>query len=272
MPNRSSGQVVANVPKRKRSICPQPRKRQARGACCLILDTPVNRPDPATYSQLQLLARGQQPTWNSPDIVTNHWEPFRLKNEAQVTVRNLSATASAVGVRANALVSRFGIGYPRTPIVSVATNLATAGEQTLLIPFPQWVMSGEQRIGFHLMLEHGADEDISNNYGAQIHEGFYTSTSGRSIVTTLPVRNPLSISQSIQIATLGGTPDLTVSLVPPVTVFAPFEERILPVQITVAANLRGSGDNEHSREVTILGQNQDGSVIDGVTYVLRIDS
>jgi hypothetical protein len=234
------------------------------------MDSPVDRPDPATYAQLQLLASGQQPSWNSPDITSNHWGPFRLMAEAGVIIRNLSATASAVGVRANAAVSRFGIGYDRTPIVSVATNLAPAAQQTLVIPFPQWVMSGEQRIGFHVTLEHSADMDSSNNYGAQIHEGFYTSDAGRSIAATLPVRNPLATSQLITVATLGGTADVTVSLISPATAFAPFEERILTVHITVAASLTGGEGVE--REVTIVGRNQDGSVIDGVTYMLRIDS
>jgi hypothetical protein len=133
-------------------------------------------------------------------------------------------------------------------------------------------MNGEQRIGFHVTLEHAADMDVSNNYGAQTHEGFYTSESGRSIATTLPVRNPLPTAQLIQIAVLGGTPDLIVSFVSPATTFAPFEERILPVQIQVSPSLTGGGGVEHTREVTILGQNEDGSVIDGVTYVLRIDS
>jgi hypothetical protein len=133
-------------------------------------------------------------------------------------------------------------------------------------------MSGEQRIGFHVTLEHSADMDASNNYGAQIHEGFYTSDAGRSFATTLPVRNPLASPQLIQVALLGGTPDLTVSLASPATAFAPFEERILDVHITVAASLTGSSSVEHEREATILGRNQDGSVIDGVTYLVRVDS
>ncbi len=245
-----------------RALCPRPPKRRDRHACCVTLQTPVKRPDPAIYSQPQLLSLGQQPSWDSPDIVTNQWRPFRLRAEAAVTIRNLSAEASAVGVKVNTAVSRFGIGYPRVPIVSVGANLAPSAERTLLIPFPQWVMSGEQRIGLHVTLEHSADADASNNYGAQTHEGFYTSDSGRSISATLPVRNPLPTSQFIQVAVLGGSPDLTVSLAPPATAFAPFEER----------GLHGGGGVEHTRQATILGLNQDGSIIDGVTYELRVDS
>lgn len=272
MSNEAVGEFARGNYLNKRSLCPRPRKRPDRRRCCLTLTSPVGRPDPATYSQLQLLAHGQQPSWNSTDITTNHWGPFRLMAEAGVTIRNLSTSASAVGVKANAAVSRFGIGYPRVPIVSVAANLAPSSEQTLQIPFPQWVMTGEQRIGFHVTLEHPADKDATNNYGSQIHEGFYTSDAGRSFSATLPVRNPLAISQFIHLAILGGTPDLIVSLTPPATAFAPFEERILPVHITIAASLHGGGGVEHSRETTILGQNQDGSVIDGVTYVVRVDS
>jgi hypothetical protein len=270
MSDQPVNQAVARSYIKKRSLCPRPRKRPDRHGCCVKSDTPVQRPDPAIYAQLQLLSLGQDPSWNSPDITSNHWSPFRLKAEVGVVIRNLSTAASAVGVKANVAVSRFGIGYSRTPILSVTTNLAPSGEQSLVIPFPQWVMTGEQRIGFHVTLEHSADLDASNNYGAQTHEGFYTSEAGRSIATTLPVRNPLATSQLIQVAVLGGTPDLTVSLTSPATAFAPFEERILPVNITVAASLAGGDGVE--REATILGQNQDGSVIDGVTYVLRIDS
>lgn len=256
----------------KRSICPRPQKRPDRHGCCVRPDTPVDKPDPATYSQPQLLALGQQPTWNSPDVTTNHWGPFRLMAEAEVTIRNLSPKASAIGVKTNVAVSRFGIGYSRTPIVTVAANLPPSAERKLLVPFPQWVMNGEQRIGVHVTLEHSADMDTSNNYGAQIHEGFYTSDAGRSFTATLPVRNPLAISQSIQVAVLGGTPDLTVTLPPPGAAFAPFEERILTVHIAVAPTLVGGGGTVHAREATIVGRNQDGSVIDGVTYVVRVNS
>lgn len=193
-------------------------------------------------------------------------------NEAEVTIRNLSAAASAVGVRVNVAVSRFGIGYPKTPIVTIATTLAPSTEKMLLIPFPQSALSGEQRIGYHVALEHSADMDASNNYGLQTHEGFYTSTAGRSFATTLPVRNPLATAQFIQIAHLGGTPDLIVTLTPPTTAFAPFEERILSVNIAVAASLIGGGGVEHTREATIIARNQDGSVIDGATFVLRVNS
>ncbi|HEY0549017.1 MAG TPA: hypothetical protein VGF13_05410, partial [Verrucomicrobiae bacterium] len=104
------------------------------------------------------------------------------------------------------------------------------------------------------------------------HEGFRTSESGRVFSTTLPVRNPKGVSQKIQVGLLGGTPDLTVSFTPPTTPFAPFEERILAVQISVSASLIGGGGTEHEREATILGRNEDGSVIDGATFIVRVNS
>jgi hypothetical protein len=257
---------------RGRALCIQPPKRTGRHGCCLHTSTPIRRPDPATYAPLQMLSLGQQPTWNSPDIVTNHWDPFRLMPEAEVVVRNLSTDASAIGVRVNAAVSRFGIGYDRVPIGTRGVNLPPGTSQKMLVPFPQWVMSGEQRIGYHVNLEHTADRDASNNYGSQIHDGYKTSVAGRSFTTTLPVRNPRATSQHVQVALLGAPPDLTVSFVPPAAAFAPFEERILSVHITVNAGLVGSSGSVHSREATLLGLNADGSVIDGATFIVRVDS
>jgi hypothetical protein len=246
----------------RRSECPPPRKRADRRGCCMRPDTPVDRPDPATYSQLKLLATGQQPSWNSPDITTNSWGPFRLWPESQLVIRNLSTTA----------VSRFGLGYPRIPIVSVGTTLPPAAEQTLLIPLPQTVLTGEQRFGFHALLVHPSDADPTNNYGAQIHEGFYTSEAGRSITTTLPVRNPLPVAQSLSVAVLSGGPDLALTLSPLGGSFAAFEERVLAVRIDVAASLHGGGGTEYAREVTVLGQNEDGSLLDGATFVVRVNT
>ena len=65
-----------------------------------VSDVPIRRPDLAIYSQLEEIAAGHIPRWDNPDIVTNDWGPFRLMDEARITVRNLSADTPAV----NALV------------------------------------------------------------------------------------------------------------------------------------------------------------------------
>src|SRR5262245_26404264 len=81
--------------------------RKQRSACCVTLADPPKRPDPAIYSQDQAMALGQIPTWNSPDIITNNNIPWALHPEADVVVRNLSPTVTAVNTQVQILLSGF---------------------------------------------------------------------------------------------------------------------------------------------------------------------
>jgi hypothetical protein len=81
------------------------------------VDVPTDNPDLAIYSQLEEIHHGRPPAWDNPDMVTNHWRPFRLMEEAKITIRNLSSVP-AINVLVRYEVSPFGIGTKRVPKVS----------------------------------------------------------------------------------------------------------------------------------------------------------
>src|SRR6266700_2397680 len=85
--------------------------RDRRSCCCVAVDDPPPaRPDLAIYSQEEQLALGAAPTWDSPDILTNYWSPFKLMPEISVTVRNLSSSVAAVNAQVLLYTSVFGLG------------------------------------------------------------------------------------------------------------------------------------------------------------------
>lgn len=73
-------------------------------------ETTVETPDMGIYGQTEVLTAGGIPTWDDPDIVTNDWRPFRLRQEASVTVRNFSTTTSPAKARVHCHTALFGIG------------------------------------------------------------------------------------------------------------------------------------------------------------------
>jgi hypothetical protein len=253
------------------SLC-RPRRQLGRQGCCLKTNTPVERPDPAVYSQQQQLGLGDQPTWNNPDITTNNFGPFALMTEAIMIVRNLAPAASAVGVHVDAAVSRFGIGYPSIPIGGLTASLPPSSQQQLTISLPQSVLTGEQRIGFHVTLHHPHDLSLQNNAGSQIVDGFYTSDAGREFDVSFPVRNPLASSQIISIQLMSGLSDLNPVFQINASPFGPFEERMVNVHMQVNPSIIGGTDSVSVREATFAGWGQDGSLIGGLTFVVLINS
>lgn len=235
-------------------------------------DTPIARPDLAIYSQAEQFAIGAQPSWNSPDITTNFIGAAKLMPEALVTVRNLSPTASAIGANVHCYTSRFGIGFTRTMFGTVVINLPPGAQKQLQVPFPQAVLAGEQRIGFHVRIEHPTDPVAINNEGSQVIDAFATSKQGRSIATSFLVRNPLGAAQAItvqQLATQAGIQStFTISPAP----FGGFEERLCSVKINVEAWLVGGGGVTHDRNITFVARGANGQVIDGLTYYVGVDS
>ena len=103
-------------------------------ACCMNVNTPIDRPDLATYSQAEQFALGAQPSWNSPDITTNYVGQNKLMPEANVVVRNESATAARSAPTCSATFSRFGIGYDRTLFGTATTNFAPGEEKLCWFP------------------------------------------------------------------------------------------------------------------------------------------
>ncbi|MBZ0281428.1 MAG: hypothetical protein K8L97_11870 [Anaerolineae bacterium] len=256
--------------RRVRSTCRPPRRdRSTKQHCCVSVDKPPERPDPATYSQAEQLSLGNAPSWNSPDIVTNNWSPWRLMQEPEVIVRNLSPTASAINTLVHFYWSPFGIGMPRTLLTTRMINLPASAQTTLKFPLGQDTLNGPQEIGTYIVIEHPHDQNLINSKGDQIHFGALTSESGRNLEFTLPVRNPSGQAQQITLTVLSN--DFGAVVAPAAPTIAAFAQVNTQVTMAVPNTLHGTSANQIQREVTIIGRGADGQVIDGVTFVIRID-
>jgi hypothetical protein len=251
-------------------FCPPVRQRPVRDCCCITPADPPDRPDPAIYSQVELLANGVEPSWNSPDITTNFWSPWRLMVESEVKVRNLSATASAVNVHVHFYISTFGIGTARTLLLSRMLNLAPSQEALLKFPLPQSVLADDPLIGTHVIIEHSADANTANNRGSQTIYGAFTTVVGRSFQIEFPVRNPSAAAQLITLATLNN--GLAAVVNPAARVFAGFEQVQATLSLAVPNSLHGTPAADIRREVSVVGRDASGQLIDGLTYIVRIDN
>ena len=212
---------------------------------------------------------GSFPTWNSPDITTNLWNPFRLQQEAEVKVRNLSPTASAANVLVHLYTSQFGIGTQRVALSTKALNLLPLQQVTLLFPFTSSILSGPPTIGVHTKIEHASDSRLINNEGAQVHHGVSTSESGRSHSFQFPVLNRQSAPRQILLSALPN--DLGAVATPSARNCAPWEQFIATVTFSVPSVLHGTPAAFVQKEVTVVARYDDGHLIGGLTYVIRID-
>jgi hypothetical protein len=244
--------------------------RRPRCRCINVHDTPIDTPDLAIYSQSEQITIGAIPTWDSPDIITNDLRPLRLRTEAEVTIRNLSTTTSAVNALVHFYTSPFGIGMrPELRITRIA-SLGPADQVTLLFPFPQAVLAGDPRIGVYVTIVHPTDRNTLNNSGAQVVDGAYTSESGRSFDVGIPILNDSVLARDIQLSVQ--PTDLLASVTPSTQAFAPSEQIIANLHIDVPGALIGTPGNEIDRAVTVLARTAEGEVIGGVTRIVRIDS
>jgi hypothetical protein len=249
----------------------RPPPRSGRCRCVPVRDIPIETPDLAIYSQDEALAGGAAPTWDNPDIITNHWAPFRLMLEAKVTVRNISPTTPAANALVHFFTSAFGIGTRRQLRLTRMVSIPRSSQVELLFPLHQEVLTGDPRTGVHVLIEHPTDRNRLNNAGSQVHDGGYTTDSGRSFDVSIPVLNDSGLSRQINLAIL--STDLLATVTPASRVFAPFEQVVATLHIDVPPFLSGSPGAEINRAVTVMGRlGGGGAVIGGVTRLLRINS
>ncbi len=249
----------------------RPGRRPPVGSCVTIRDTPLETPDLDIYSQEAQLAAGVAPSWDSPDIMTNHWSPFRLMHEARVKVRNLSPTTFAANAAVHYFTSPFGIGTRRHLRLTRMVSLAPLQEMELLFPLHQEVLSGDPRTGVHIQIDHPTDSSTLNNRGSQVHDGGYTTESGRDFVVQIPVLNDSGVSRELTLSVL--PTDLVATVSPASHVFAPFEQIVASLHIVVPAFLTGSPGGEIHRAVTVMARLAGGGlVIGGATRLLRINN
>ncbi len=248
----------------------RPQRQRARGCCCFTPKDPPDRPDLATYSQEEQLQMGVAPSWDSPDIVTNYWNPFRLEPDTQVVVRNLSPKATAVNALVTLSFAGFGIGLARSPFTSRVVTLAPLQEATLLFPLTQAMLNApDQRIATFVRIDHPYDSKLINNKGEQLLADAYTSAEGRGFSVTFPVVNQLAGPETIALTVLPN--DLGASVSPVSRTFAALEQFTATLTIALPATLHGTGASPLRKDVTVVGRRGDGSLINGLTYVIWID-
>lgn len=238
--------------------------RWQRGSCCVAVSKPPERPDPAIYSQIQQIAIGQIPTWNSPDITTNFDIPWKLMPEVQVTVRNLSPNVSAVNAQVQVSLSGYGIGLPKTPLSNKLVNLAPRQDLGLAFALPAGVMAGPQSIGFFVQIYHPNDAVEINSYGAQVLTAFQTSLAGRSVDVDVPVANPAGAGKSITLAVLPNSVGATIT--PASHAFAPFEQITGKLHVTVPSGLHNTNET-----VSVVAHDGSGGLIGGASLIIWVD-
>lgn len=252
-------------------MCRPVRKPPAAEACCLRPSgPPPDRPDLAIYSQREQFQLGSLPTWESPDIVTNFVNPLKLMPESRVTVRNLSATVTAVNAQVHFSIGGFGIGHPATAIGVQLLTLGPGQQTVVSFPLPQAVLNApDQRIAAHVRIIHPHDAVAINNEGSQLVADAFTSKVGRNFSVQFPVVNPLAVSQIISLSLLPNALSATVS--PASTGFAPLQQLMAALNLHVPAAVHGTPGSPQRLDVTIVGRDGAGNLLGGLTYAVFVD-
>ncbi len=241
------------------------------GKCkCITRHEPIEKPDVAIYSQLEIMKGGGIPSWNSPDIITNNWGPFKLMAEAKVIVRNISTTVSAVNALVHYFISPFGIGTVERLFATRYISLTPSSQVELLFPLDQSTLNGDQRAGVHIKIEHPNDPNLINNYGSQVHDGSFTTDSGRNFSIQIPVLNNSNFSRQIFLSIL--PTDIIASVAPLSHNFTPYEQILATLHIEVPSYMHGTPASYIEKEVSVIGRLSDNELIGGVTKMLRINN
>lgn len=247
-----------------------PRKTPGDG-CVRLPRVRIHRPDLAIYSQTEEATFGRDPTWNNPDIVTNDWGPFHLMEAVEARIANRSARANATNAVINCLVGPFGIGMPQSLYASHKTTVVAGNAVTIRFPLDATLHGTEsQRLSFTIQAEHPFDTEPINNRGSQCIDGRQTSTSGRRFAIDVPVRNPLAAGRRIDLRLIPG--ELNAAIDWTQHDFAPGEEKVVRVDITVPAELHGTDDAPNKQPVSLVATWDGGRLLGGVTVIARIDT
>jgi hypothetical protein len=248
----------------------RPRLPRERCRSVGVSNVPIHRPDLAIYSQVEELAAGHVPRWDSPDILTNNWGPFRLMEEARVTVRNLSTDTPAINALVHYSIAPFGIGTRSQLLQSRLISLSAASQVELVFPLDSVTLTGDPRVGVHIAIEHPHDPRQINNRGSQVHDGSYTSEVGRSHSISFPVLNDSGVARQILLSLM--PTDVLASVSPLSHHFAPYEQITATLTMTVPSFLVGTPASPIARDVTVVGRLQGGELLGGLTKLLRIDN
>jgi transposase len=106
--------------------------------------------------------------------------------------------------------------------------------------------------------------EAENSYGAQVLTAFQTSVAGRSVTVDVPVANPAGVGQSITLAVLPNGVGATIA--PASHAFAPFEQIIGKLHVTVPAGLHNTNET-----VSVIAHDGSGALIGGASLIIWVD-
>ena len=258
-------------------LCAPLLRKQPREECCFTPTSELRRPDPAIYSQTEIIRRdgiNANVTWMNPDIELYAGTPARLMPEATITVHNRSSAVSAAGARADVYAYRFGIGYPRELIGGSQLSIPAAGQTRFMAPLPQRIVLGEQRVGIELRLTHATDLNTGNNIGLHACQVIHTSSVGRNFNVVIPIRNSLSSAQEIYLRPLFATTDLMISFTPTAGPFNPLEERMVVMGVNAQALAAGPSVKRELHFTTVAREpgGELRTLDEGVSFLINIDA
>lgn len=233
------------------------------------MDTPIERPHLATYSQIAAFADNVVPTWNNPYVQTHAWPSYTLRTEATVKIQNLSATTAAINGLVHFSTSAFGIGTAQQLRLAQPVNVAPRGEVVLLFPINGPAFAGGPGVGIHVRIEHPHDVYPLDNMGSNVVDSVATAGGRREFDVPIPVVNNFAEAREIQLSLL--PTGLRASLSPSRHRFGPFEQIQAALHIEVPASLSGTPDEPRREEVTVVARAADtDELIGGATLLVRI--
>lgn len=264
-------QLATRLPTDNIRPCHPARSERLSRCHCISTDKPPKRPDPAIYSQLQRIAQGLNASWESPDIKTNWWAPWRFMDNVEVIVHNESSEASAVNVLVQVSWAPFGIGTPLNPLGAHMINLGVGpSHQVLNFPVSQAIKDLGNNVSIRVDLSHPHDKDPDNNVGFQAIHGVLTSESGKNPSVNFAVVNQSLTNETINLVVQPNDIGATVS--PASHNFLPNEQISATLTAAIPASIVPPTGGFVLKEATVIAVTSSGKTLGGITLLVRVDS
>lgn len=252
-------------------VCNPLRPTRPSRCHCLNTDKPPKRPDPAIYSQLQRISQGLSVSWESPDITTNWWAPWRFMDYIGVIVHNHSTEASAVNVLVQVSWAPFGIGTQFSPLGAQMINLGIGpSSQTLNFPINQAIRDLGNNVSIRVDISHPHDKDPENNLGLQGIHGVLTSEVGKTPSLNFAVVNQSLNNETINLVVQPNDIGATVS--PTNHTFLPNEQITATLSVNIPASIVPPAGGFVLKDATVIAVTGSGKTLGGVTLLVRVDS
>jgi hypothetical protein len=241
------------------------------------LKDPPKRPDPAIYDQQLVLASGQVPTWDPPDLrclwIAGEWQDIPPNGQNAHFFPTLIAKprnigeAQAVNTVVKAWRSDFGLGMPRIPLPNAMVNLPPGAVSEVQIRIPEgFTQDFMKPPGLHVELQHPHDKDVNNNHCSfNVTRLRIEGPNARNLVIACPISNQTGAVVTYQLR-FYTSPGVTAT-VPASVTLAPNEQQMLPISILISPNIHG-GQTAASLEATLVAAAPD--FLDGMTWNLLV--